>query len=244
MCLSSINQLLKLKAKSLSENKELSLDEQLICSFFSQKILSMYKVLKKPEYENTFLNAYYQENRRYNTYSYPSISFSAGGFFPVGYNEVFRYSPIIGFAISSGIERKFFYSIIFKYKFDLNDKTYEYFAKGKTNTVNSSSSYFSALGANYKLYENTQFILSTKLEAGLNSMNTKIVEYKTNPVDTISHKIRPIYFSLGISGMTAVLKKHYLGIDILWYYIPYERNKKLITPIPPNYLTAELFYRF
>jgi len=89
-----------------------------------------------------------------------------------------------------------------------------------------------------------KMILISKLGVGLESVSTGISENKNNSQDKTFHDIETINLSLGLSAITPVFKKSYIGIGINYHYCPYHLDKNLLTKFDNNLISTEIFWRF
>lgn len=240
----SIDTILRLESLSLLETNALSPDERLICILFSGDVELFEKELKKKQYDESFVKEYLFEKYRYNSNRWLAYTIYSGVFRPISSNDIFSYSPMIGVSISNSFNSKFIVELGVKVRFNVNDESFEYYAIGDTNIVNSAISIFMGASIGYKAYVSEKLVLIPKFGIGLESVNTGLSEQKRNSDDKTYHDIETLHLSLGLSAMTPVFRKDYIGIGVNFHYCPYQLDKNLLTNFDNNLVSAELFWRF
>lgn len=239
-----IDSLLMEEATNLLRTDSLIPDEKLICILFSGDIEGFDTEIKKSEYNDSYIKQFL--NDKYRTYSNHWMGFAVytGFFKPISSKDVFSYSPVIGFTLSSPLRNKLVVELGFKIRININDDHFNYYAMGDTNYVNSETTLFLGALVGYKIYESKKLILMPKFGIGLESVSTGLSEAKKNSEDKTYHNSETIHLSLGLSAMTPVFRKSYIGIGINYHYCPYQTDKKLLTKFDNNLISTELFYRF
>ncbi len=232
------------KSRSLLEKNTLTPDERLICILFSGDIEGLEKEIKKREYNQTFTKQHLLSNYRNNSNRWLAFTLYSGIFRPISTNDVFSLSPMLGLTFSSPLKYKILVDLGIKIRFNTNDDSFNYYALGDTNYVNSDVSIFFGGIIGYKVYENEKLLLVPKFGIGLESVDTGISEKKNNSEEKTYHDVKTIHLSLGISAMTPVFRKSYLGFGVNYHYCPYQLDQNLLTTFDNNLISAELFWRF
>jgi hypothetical protein len=151
---------------------------------------------------------------------------------------------MFGLTFSSPLSNKLIVELGIKFRININDGSFNYYALGDTNHVNSDVSIFFGGLIGYKIYECKKFILIPKFGVGLESVSTGISEKMNNSQDKTYHDIETIHFSFGLSAMTPVFRKSYIGIGINYHYCPYQFDTNLYTKFDNNLISTEIFWRF
>ncbi len=131
----------------------------------------------------------------------------------------------------------------FNVRFNINDKNILYIAENDTSSVNSKSSLLLSLKAGYKLFETKKMMVIPKLGLGIEVINTGI-RIKSSDGSYESFDVETACFSLGVSFLTPVLKRNYLGINFDYRFCPYGLDENLITKLDNNMISGGISYRF
>ena len=187
-----------------------------------------------------------REMKNHREYYNEFLTFTiyTGFFTPINKNDIFSTSPMLGFTLSSPLKNKLLIDFGFKFRINVNDGAFSYYALGDTNSVNSNVSFFLGGLFGYKIYESKKLALIPKFGIGLESVDTGISEKKNNSQDQTYHNVETIHLSLGLSAMTPVFKKSYIGIGVNYHYCPYQFDKNLLNKFENNLISAEIFWRF
>jgi len=229
---------------NLLKRNNLSPDEKLICIMFSSGIDFFNKEIKKQTYNESYIKKHLLKNYRDDGNNLITSTFYTGMFRPININDIFSISPMLGVTISSPLNNKLIVELGIKFRMNINDDSFYYYALQDTNFVNSDVSIFFGGLFGYKIFENEKLILVPKFGLGLESVSTKISEKKKNTQDITYHNIETIHLSFGLSAMTPVFKKSYLGLGINYHYCSYQLDKNLLTKFDNNLMSAEIFWRF
>ena len=211
---------------------------------FSGNIEGFEKEIKKHEYNDGHLKPFLLKKDRDDHNKWMAYYIYLGSYRPISSKDVFSYAPMIGLTISSPLSHKIMVELGAKFRLNLNDGSFKYYAKGDTNQVNSATSIFLGGLIGYKIYESDKLILVPKLGIGLESVDTGITEKGKNSDTEKSKDIETLHLSLGMSAMTPVFKTSYIGIGINYHYCPYQWDKNLLTKLDNNLLSTEIFLRF
>lgn len=228
----------------LIKTDTLNPDEKLICILFSGDIESFDQELKKHEYDESFIKTYLRKNFRDNNNRWLAFNLYSGFYRPISSTDIFSYSPMFGLTFSSPLRYKLIVEAGMKIRININDDSFNYYALGDTNHVNSDVSIFFGGLVGYKFYESKKLILISKFGLGLESVSTGISETKKNSQDKTYHDIETFHFSLGLSALTPVFQKNYIGIGINYHFCPYQIDKNLLTEFDNNLISTEIFWRF
>lgn len=219
-------------------------DEKLMCIMFSGNVEGFDKEIKKSEYNASYIKQLLTKNYREKSNKWIAYTFYSGMFRPLRSNDIFSNSPMVGLTFSSPLSYKLIVELGMKFRMNINDASFNYYALGDTNYVNSAVSVFFGGSIGYKIYESEKLILVPKLGIGLESVDTGISEQLTNSQEEKEHDIETIHLSLGLSAMTPVFKRSYVGIGFNYHYCPYQWDKNLLNKFENNLVSAEVFWRF
>ncbi|PKP48184.1 MAG: hypothetical protein CVT94_09170 [Bacteroidetes bacterium HGW-Bacteroidetes-11] len=239
-----IDSLVMEEAMNLLRTDSLKPDEKLMCILFSGDIEGFDTEIKKSEYNDSYIKQFLNDKYRDYSNHWMGIAVYTGFFKPISSKDVFSYSPVIGFTFSSPLRNKLVVELGFKMRININDDHFNYYAMGDTNYVNSETTLFLGALVGYKIYESKKLILMPKFGIGLESVSTGLSEDKKNSEEKKYHDIETINLSLGLSAMTPVFRKSYIGIGINYHFCPYQADKKLLTKFDNNLISTELFWRF
>ncbi len=131
-----------------------------------------------------------------------------------------------------------------KFRINVNDKSFDYYALEDTNKVNSDVTIFFGGLVSYKVYESERLTLLPKAGIGLESVDTGLTEKSDDSDDVESFNVNTIHLSFGLAAMTPILRKSYLGLGVNYHFCPYGLDKNLQTNFENNLMSAELFWRF
>ena len=240
----SIDSIVQKISLDLLKKERLTSDERLICIMFSGDTERFEKEIKSHKYKESFIKQYLFDNHRDNLNRWLSYTIYSGVFRPISTNDVFTYSPMIGLTFSSPISNKLIVELGMKVRININDDSFNYYALGDTNYVNSDYSIFFGGLVSYKMYESEKLILLPKFGIGLESVDTGISEKKDYSNDKVYYNVNTVHLSLGLSAMTPIFQKSYLGFGINYHYCPYQLDDNLYTDFDSNLISAEVFWRF
>jgi hypothetical protein len=232
------------ESNKLLDSQTLNPDEKLICLLFAGRTEEFDTEIKKSEYDQGFIKTYLYDEYRKRCDQGLAFTVYSGVYKPLRKNDVFSNSPMIGFSFSSPKAMKLMVELGFKFRFNVNDEAFDYYALGDTNRVNSDYSIFFGGYLGYKMYESKKLVLIPKLGMGLESVETGLSEKKENSEEVDYLNIDIFHFSLGLSAMTPVNRKGYFGLGINYHYCPYDSDENLYTKFENNLISAEVFYRF
>lgn len=228
----------------LFNSNTLNADERLICLMFIGDIEGFDNEITKHEYDKGFIKPYLLKNYREYNNSWLGYNIYTGVFRPINTKYVFTYSPLIGFSISSPLSNKFIFETGVKFRININDGSFQYYALGDTNRVNSDVSVFIGVLIGYKMYESEKLIVVPKLGIGLESVDTGLSERKNNSQEKTYYNIETIHLSIGLSALMPVLRRNYIGAGIHYHYCPYQLDKNLYSVFDSNLISTEIFWRF
>jgi len=225
------------------KNYSLSKDEQLISLLFSENIEEFKSAVKRNENRSTLIALYLQKG--YSEYFMSVINFNVylGVFSPLSKNDIFSKSPMLGLSLSSPLGYKMILEICFKLRFNINDESFKYYESNQINEVNSPSSAFFGIQAGYKLLQSKHLIIIPKAGFGVESVSTGLETTSKNSDDSFS-AIETLHLSIGMSALSPLMYKGYIGFGINYHYCPYHLDKNLLTQIDNHLISAEMFYRF
>jgi len=239
-----IDSLVKSEALKLLDSFALNPDERLICIMFSGNATRFDKEVDKSEYNNYFVKQHLLKSYRELNDKFLAYTLYAGFFHPLNNNDIFKYSPSIGFSISSPINNKFIVEIGMKIRININDDSFIYYALDDSNKVNSDVSVFFGVQFGYKIAASKNLILIPKIGIGLETVDTGIESSSYEEEESTYYNLETAHFSIGLTAMKPVFKKGYTGIGINYHYCPYQIDNNLLTKIYPHLFSAELVYRF
>jgi hypothetical protein len=232
------------EAVKLLKTNALNPDEKLICMMFSGDIEGFDKEIKSHEYDDGYIKKYLLKNFRDNNNRWIAYTLYSGFYRPISSNGIFSYSPMFGLTFSSPLRNRLIVELGVKFRININDDSFNYYALGDTNHVNSDVSIFFGGYIGYKIYESKKLIIVPKFGIGLESVSTGISEKKKNSQDKTYYNVETIHLSLGVSAMKPVFRKNYLGIGMNYHYCPYHSVKNLLSKFDNNLVSAEIFWRF
>lgn len=231
-------------SKKILEQDSLTSDEKLICIKFSGEMEESNKEINKKEYNDSYIKQYViKENFQYYN-SGIGYSFYTGIYRPIGTNNIFNNSPILGFTFSSPLAYKFIVELGVKFRININDNDFLFYAFGDTNTVNSDVGVFFGGYFGYKIYEKDKIIILPKFGIGVESVSTGLSKKENNSEETNYYNVETVHLSLGVSVMRQIFKRNYIGLEITYHYCPYQTVKSLYTEFNNNSLSAEVSFRF
>ncbi len=228
----------------LLKSDRLTPDEKLICIMFSGDTEKFEKEIKSHEYNKSFIKQYLLKKFRDKRNSWLAYTIYTGVFIPISSDDIFTYSPMFGLTFSNPLRNKLIIELGMKFRLNINDKPFNYYALGDTNSVNSDVSIFFGGMFSYKLYESEKLILLPTVGIGMESINTGLSEKKSKSADIDYYNVETIHLSFGLSGMTPIFRKSYLGLAINYHFCPYGWDENLHTDFDNNLISAELFWRF
>ncbi len=228
----------------LLETDHLSPDEQLICILFSGDIEKFDQEIRRREYNESYIKQKLLRNIRKNRNSRFAFTAYTGVYKPISSTDVFAYSPMFGMTFSSPLRNKLILEFGMKFRININDESFDYYALGDTNNVNSDASVFFGAIFRYKLYESEKFIVLPSARIGVESVSTGLSEKKANSDEKEYHDVTTVHLSLGISAMTPIFRKSYIGLGLNYHFCPYGLDNNLHTDFDNNLVSAELFWRF
>jgi len=239
-----IDSVIMYKSEEILRSKTLTPDEKLICTLFSGNLEEFDRLMKEPEYKDTFIKNYFKN--RIQTYhnSWLGYIVYSGVYTPIGVNRVFNNSPYLGMTMSTPLRYKLVVELGFKFRININDQSFQYYALGTTNTVNSGASFFLGTIVGYKIFESKNLIITPKVGIGLESVSTGLYEKKDNNNNDVYYSVETMHLSAGISFMKPIFRKNYYGIEFTYHYCPYGWDKNLLTPFNNSSFSGELFFRF
>lgn len=230
-------------ALNLLESKSLDPDEKLICILFSDNPEGFENEMKKQEYDSSYIKQLLNQREREYSNIWGAYTIYAGMFRPLGSNDVFTLSPMIGVSFSSPLYYKVVAEFSFKFRFNINDRNFYYYAMGDTNYVNSAYSIFTGILVGYKIFESRKLIIIPKFGLGLEYVDTGLAKRNKNETD-VKYDLSTVHLSVGLSVMQPVFSNCYFGLAINYHYCPYQTDKDLLSEISNNLISTEVFFRF
>lgn len=240
----SIDSVVQQISGSLLEFDRLTPDEKLVCILFSGQVEEFEKELINNSTKNSYIREKLLKDYRAHVNRMLAFTFYTGVFKPMSSNDIFSYSPMIGFSISSPLRFKLTVELAFKLRLNVNDERFNYYAFGDTNFVDSKYSVFFGGLFGYKIHETKKLILLPKIGIGLEVVDTGLFEEKGNTNEKVYYNVTTFHLSLGISAMTPVFQKSYLGLGVNYHFCQYGTDKNLLSHFENNLLSAEIFLRF
>ncbi len=241
----SIDSITIKEAQKLLKTDNITIDERIVCTLFSGDIKTYDKIIKKTSSKKSNLVKQLDSRRRKSRNRWIGFTIYSGAFKPIGSKKVFGTSPFWGFTISSPIAYKLIVELGIKYRLNLWDNHFDFYALDKTNNADSNSSAFLGVLIGYKIYESKNIIVLPKFGIGAETVDTGISDNENNDNSNRSYyNVETIHFSLGLTVMTPIFKTSHLGFGINYHYCPYSLEKDLYTTFNENLLSAEVFWRF
>jgi hypothetical protein len=233
-------------AKKLLNKSNISNDEKLICLLFSNKIEEYELELKS----NIGLNRKTQNSK----ISFPNddprnsihLSLFLGSYTNIGKNKIFGTNPVIGISLGTPLVNKFSLDLAVKLRLNINDKSFDYYALEKVNTVNSNTAIFGGFIGSYKLFETNKNLILGKIGLGAENVLTGLsIKTKTgSSYENESFDLETIHLSVGFSYAKTIKFSKYIGVGINYHLTPYGWDKNLKTKLDNSALSLETFYRF
>lgn len=244
-----VDSLIKIKSLALlnSQSYTLTPQEHQICLLFADDIDGYYVESNRSPRETVV------ERSQKIAYSKEGMGFGiyAGALGPIGENSTFTTAPSFGFSVMSPLANPFVFELALKFRFNTNDKYFDFNDQGTILDINSSSSFFFGGTAGYKALDNGTFIILPKIGAGLGFINTGLSEVtyyddydeNGNSSSTRYNNVNTLHSHFGIAFLRHVKGKKFVGLEASYHYIPYNWDSDLITPIQSNYWALELFLK-
>ena len=246
-----IDSVITKKSKELLQAGNISGDAKLMCVLFANNNTAFNREVRKYEYvyANTEIRDIRREKQREYGREYISAIISSGIYGPLGtMNRIFGFNPTIRGLITTPLKNRVIVDIGFGLKFNVDDEDFLFYAIDKINTVNSKTTMFFDIYAGYKIYDNKKLIIIPKLGIGFDSTGTGQWEWSTTSEEDDEvkkyHNLETLNISAGLSAMTPVFAKNYIGLSLSYHYTPFGINKKLHTELNCNAMNLELFFRF
>jgi len=240
-----IDSILKQKAKILLEESH-NVDEKLLLILFSGDIQGFDESLKKMKYEKGILKSYIRKNNYNVSNSFNgTVEFYTGIYVPQGEQKVFGNNPSLGVAVTSNLHRILMYGIRANYRLNINDKSFNYYALDTIHQVNSKSSFSVGYFLGLRLYDGKRIKIVPKITYGLEVLKTGIWERSQEEENTINYyDVVTSHTTFSLAVMTPIHRKSYMGIELGYHYVPYEKDKNLQTQFNNKALSLELFFRY
>lgn len=238
----SIDSTTKFLSKKLLNSNNITLDERLICILFSDGPSEFEKALKNKKFNHSFVKQFLLRKIRNTANSEGTITISTGICRPINPNDVFGYNQTLGLSVNSPFKNKLNIELGMKYRLNINDKSFKYFALEDTINVNSAYSLILGVLIGYKVYETKKLSLIPKFGIAFESIEFGLPNYVQNP-DKKTFNISTFQLSIGLTAMKPIFRRNYIGLGISYHYSPYQLDKNLVTKIGNNLLSTELIFR-
>ncbi len=232
------------KSKELLKSKNLSADEKLICLLFSFDIEQFDNEILKHNYKECYIRNYMRDEKFKYHNRWIAYTLYSGIYTPIGTERIFNYSPIIGITFSTPLQNKIIVELGFKFRRNINDKDFKFFALGDTNNINSEIGYFFGGLVGYKIYENNNLIIIPKFGIGIESIGTGLSKKGKTNEENEYFDVKTLHISFGLSAIKPIFNRNYIGFGINYHYSPYHLVKELHTKFNNNALSGEIFFRF
>lgn len=230
-------------ARRLLDTADLTKDERLCCILFSGGTEVFTLALNSGEYRNTQIRKYFKQKSYSESKTFFATNFFLGMHTPVGEHQIFKNSPVIGMGFATPLNKKFMFELAMKIRFHNDDKSFNYYAFGQMNTVNSSSGAVMGIWAGYKLYESDKFFVYPKVGIGLEMIDTGLSKEKENSNEVDYEDIETLHLTAGITFLRAAFIGKYLGLSIYGHFCPYRFDTNLKTDFDNGAISAELNIR-
>jgi hypothetical protein len=240
-----IDSLLNHKAKIILE-KPHSLDEELLLILFSGKLIAFDDALKKRKYEKGIFKPFIRKNN-YNVSNSFSGTFElyTGIYATQGEAKVFGNNPSIGVAVSSNLHKFLVYGLQAKFRPNIDDKRFNFFALDSLHSVNSKLSFSVGYFFGFKLYDGKRLKIIPKIYHGFEVVTTGISEKDSKQDNSIIyHNVDTSHVTFSLALMTPILRKSYVGLQLGYHYVPYKKDHNLQTEFNDKALSVELFFRY
>ena len=235
---------LMLAAKELLIKKKLNNDEKLICILFSGEVNSFEKENKKSNYRGSFIQEFSNNDRRYFSRENFSGHFYVGSYTPFNESKGFGTNPYFGISFASPLKYKIQGEIYMKFRLNINDENFDYYALGIINDVNSKLGFSIGLAGGYKIFENENLIIIPKIALGYESISTGLREYDEESEETFFHNVETLHSSIGLSVLKPIFRRNYIGMEVNYHYCPYGFDDDLISKFDNSAYSFEIFFRF
>ena len=128
-----------------------------------------------------------------------------------------------------------------RYRWNVNDENFDYYALRQTQNINSDYSLFAGGAIGYKMFDNKYLIILPKIGIESEFINTGLSDenYVSN---NNKYDAKTVHFLFGLSAMIPI-RNIYLGLEINYHYCPYELNKNMRSKIESNLISTEVFWR-
>jgi hypothetical protein len=240
----SIDSLTEATAKQLLQAGNLSREEELVCKLFSWNVDAFTQALEDNQYNETFIKSTLKKRVRDYAKNSPAFILYTGIYNSIGTEHVFSQRPTFGLQLSSPLSNPFIVECGFKFRINQNDQSFQFYALGDTNIVNSDMSLFLGITIGYKLLERDKFLIVPKVGAGLESVSTGISKQKKNSDETTYYDVETVHLTTSMAIMTPMFKTRYIGLEAAYHYCPYGLEENLYTKFNNHSYSLELFFRF
>ncbi|MBK9396900.1 MAG: hypothetical protein IPN55_06555 [Saprospiraceae bacterium] len=131
-----------------------------------------------------------------------------------------------------------------KFRLNINDENFDYYALGIINDVNSKLGFSIGLAGGYKIFENENLIIIPKIALGYESISTGLREYDEESEETFFHNVETLHSSIGLSVLKPIFRRNYIGMEVNYHYCPYGFDDDLISKFDNSAYSFEIFFRF
>lgn len=215
-----------------------------MCRLFSGDVDGFFEAVYSREFRRSQIGSMLHETEpQYHKREFKFVAYT-GLSKPFKSNDVFTLSPILGIGMGGPIAERLIVDLAIKFRININDENFYYYALGDTNNVNSDESIFFGGIFRYSLYDKEKLRVSSDFGIGLESISTGLSEEKKNSTDKDYYNVKTIHLSIGISGIIPLYRNNSLGLGLNYHYCPYQLDKNLITAIDNDLVSLELFWKF
>lgn len=231
-------------SNNLLNEPDLTTDERLVLLLFGGNIVQFELEMKRKSSKNSRLIQYEAKSIRESKNSYPATVLYSGIITPIGNKQIYSTSPVLGVGFSSSLQRNLVFDIILNFTINTNNKHFDFYAMGDTNWVKSDVTVMFGVTTGFKLVEKKNLTLMARFGAGVVSADTGLSETKPGKDEKKYYSVTTFYASGSVMALVPVFKRNYLGVELGWYYCPYQLDKRLLTRFDNHSVSTQLFFRF
>ncbi len=239
-----LDSLMTIETGKVLKLSNINQDERLICVLFTEGINSFKSEVDKRKFRKSKTKKFmYKSYRDYRDY-FIGRNIFFGAVSPLSKDDVFGINPYIGYGFSSPMYYKTVVDVSLKVRFNMNDRTFNYYAMDRLNEVDSKSNLNFGFSVSRRINRSEKFRIYPKAGLGLEVIHTGLSERKNGEDEDTHYDLTTFNLTTGFLFLSPIHKRDYLGLGINYHLCPYGLDKNLKTPISNSLLSTELVYRF
>ena len=239
--MAQFDSLISAKARDLQSSAELTANQNLVISSFSEGNRKVRKMLRSNPYRKSAVGQQLLKER-YEAFQTAPMHFSLkiGAYRPFQHTQIISTSPVIGMNVISALDNPWIFHFEFAGNIHTGTREVDFVAFNDTNAVRSNGGLNISVGAGYKIWENRNAMLLLKNDVGLKMLTTNLTS--ENPNDDLS--IETLMLRTGLQYNVRVLNHRRLGFELLYHYHPYQWDRNLLSPLGSNGLSLSAHFIF